>query len=290
MYTVGLDLSRNQINKLKKGAKARVKKGMGCNLIVRPETYSILSRAFRRNKGVDISLSPEEIELNMLPSPEEQAALIEQTNMDMASSDAMGAGLNWKKIGKTLKKEGIKLAKKEGPKLLKKFAKEAYKAYNAQDDDDIEAYGQGLGAGFGGLFKAHIGDIKNAVSQATQANYRASKATPAKYMQSGLTGGAMPSFKMPTYKPAVMPTRMPRRMPTEMRKAVMPPGLRNRRCPMTTGIIGNGLNLVEGKGLNMGAQHQALQPQPYSANYHFKFMLPPQYQDLQDITGEGLYL
>lgn len=274
MYTIGLDLSRNQMNKLKKGAKARVKKGMGCNLIVRPETYNILSRAFRRNKGVDISLSPEEIELNMVPSPEEHQALMEQTNMDMASPEAVGAGLNWKKIGRTLKREGIKLAKKEGPKLAKRLAKEAYKSYmeqGAEPDVYGEGLGAGLGAGFGGLYKAHKADLNHALKQANDIKKRVDKRRVVNtdpYLSTGLTGGSM-------------------------RPSVMPPGLRKRNCLFSKGVAGmrgNGLNLVEGKGVNMSGVHQALQPQPYSANYHFKFMLPPQYQEIQDMTGNGLYL
>jgi hypothetical protein len=47
-----------------KGHRVRIKKGTGFNLIVHPERYSIVSRAFAKNKGSEVQLTPEEIQAN----------------------------------------------------------------------------------------------------------------------------------------------------------------------------------------------------------------------------------
>jgi hypothetical protein len=55
MHTISIDASPAQLRKLRKGIKVRVKKGTGFNLIVHPETYNRVSRAFAKNKGLDIT-------------------------------------------------------------------------------------------------------------------------------------------------------------------------------------------------------------------------------------------
>lgn len=258
MYTVGLDLSRNQMNKLRKGAKARVKKGMGCNLIVRPETYNILTRAFRRNKGADIMLSPEEIELNTVPSPEQQSALMEQTNQEMASSEAVGMGLlkKLKKLEKPAIKASKAIAKKYGPDIAKQVSKEGFK-YAGYDDKDSDKYSN---------------VVKNITKTGLQAGL-------GKGLGAGLYAGRGFEGLHKSHKSGLV---------ADMKTAQhISDGIKKLRQPR---VMGNGLNLVEGKGVLMSSLHQAQQPQPFSANYHFKFMLPPQYQGIQDMTGEGLYL
>ena len=64
MNTVSIDASPSQIRKLKKGHKVRVKKGTGFEIIVHPTTYNIVSRAFAKNKGAQIALTPAELEAN----------------------------------------------------------------------------------------------------------------------------------------------------------------------------------------------------------------------------------
>jgi hypothetical protein len=64
MHTIQIDASPHQIRKLRKGHRVRVKKGEGFELLVHPQTYNIVSRAFNKNKGSEIQLSPEEIEMN----------------------------------------------------------------------------------------------------------------------------------------------------------------------------------------------------------------------------------
>ena len=64
MHTIQIDASPHQIRKLRKGHRVRVKKGEGFNLIVHPNTYNVVSRAFGKNKGSELQLTPEELEMN----------------------------------------------------------------------------------------------------------------------------------------------------------------------------------------------------------------------------------
>jgi hypothetical protein len=64
MHKISIDASPSQIRKLRKGLKVRVKKGTGFNIIVHPETYNRVSRAFGKNKGLELELSQEEIKHN----------------------------------------------------------------------------------------------------------------------------------------------------------------------------------------------------------------------------------
>ena len=59
-----IDASPKQLSKLRNGHAVRIKKGTGFNLIVHPETYNLVSRAFAKSKGMEIALSPEELEMN----------------------------------------------------------------------------------------------------------------------------------------------------------------------------------------------------------------------------------
>ena len=67
MYKLGVDISEAQMKRLHKGHKVRVKKGKGVCLVVRPNTYNMVSRAFSKNKGSEIQLTPEEIQMNKVP-------------------------------------------------------------------------------------------------------------------------------------------------------------------------------------------------------------------------------
>jgi len=64
MHTIQIDASPHQLRKLKKGHRVRVKKGEGFELLVHPQTFNIVSRAFNKNKGSEIQLTPEEIAMN----------------------------------------------------------------------------------------------------------------------------------------------------------------------------------------------------------------------------------
>lgn len=64
MQRISIDASPSQLRKLRKGLPVRVKKGTGFNIIVHPTTYNRVSRAFSKNKGLELALSQEELKHN----------------------------------------------------------------------------------------------------------------------------------------------------------------------------------------------------------------------------------
>lgn len=68
MEQVRVQISPKQMSKLRNGHKVRIKKpsmeGGGICLMVSPENYSLVNKAFTRNKGSEIVLSPQEILAN----------------------------------------------------------------------------------------------------------------------------------------------------------------------------------------------------------------------------------
>lgn len=85
MNLISFDASPKQLSKLRNGHKVRIKRGTGFNLVVHPNNYHLVSRAFARNKGVDINLSQEEIEQNKGLSPEQHEALGESMDGELFS-------------------------------------------------------------------------------------------------------------------------------------------------------------------------------------------------------------
>jgi hypothetical protein len=281
MFTVGLDLSPRQMAKLRKGNPVRVKKGMGCNLIVNPNNYDIMNRAFRRNKGVQLKLSPEEIQMNTAPSPEEQQALMAETNQDLASPNAVGMGLggklSLKSVGRTLSKVEKnpvfrKVVKEVAPMLAEKGTRAGLKYFGVDDKtakelstgvsrgtkSGLQAQGYGLGAGLGtGLYTGRGGFD------------RLARATKGELM----SGTRAMDFDR-------------RRVEGMYHTKPYKPYWDGEMDPPSRGTSGSGLGAgIRGGGFLSGNGHmpQALMPQPYTANYHFKFFLPPAYQNPEDM-------
>jgi len=115
MHLISFDASSRQLNKLKKGQPVRIKKGSGFNLVVNPSTYNLVSRAFSKNKGLELKLSPEELDVNESLSPDQHELLGE--NMDNNLYDYIPyaeGGSIFKKVNKALHS---KTAKKIGREL-----------------------------------------------------------------------------------------------------------------------------------------------------------------------------
>lgn len=119
MEQVKVQISPKQMSKLRNGHKVRIKKpdmsGGGICLMVSPENFSLVNKAFTRNKGSEIILSPQEILANR-----EQAPSME------------GGGIFGKKFDKgveaTLGKTGKKKAYQYARNVLNPIAKGAITA------------------------------------------------------------------------------------------------------------------------------------------------------------------
>ena len=75
-HVISIQGSQAQKSKLRNGHKVRIKHGAGFNVIVNPSTYNLVSRAFLKNKGISLQLSPDELEMNKAPSPELQQQIM----------------------------------------------------------------------------------------------------------------------------------------------------------------------------------------------------------------------
>lgn len=90
MSSIQIDISPSQMRKIKKGLPVRVKKGTGFNLLVHPSTYNIVSKSFNKGLGAQISLSPEEIQMNKGLTPEAHNP-VQQITQPLQS--AVGSGI-----------------------------------------------------------------------------------------------------------------------------------------------------------------------------------------------------
>jgi hypothetical protein len=78
-------------------------KGEGTQLVVSPENYDAISRSFLKNKGIQVALSPTEIDANRVVE---------------------GTGIFGKKVDKALKKAGVKKFAYKAAAALKPLAQE----------------------------------------------------------------------------------------------------------------------------------------------------------------------
>ena len=108
MHLISIDASPKQLSKLRNGHKVRIRQGTGVSLVVHPETYGIISHAFQRDKGIEIALSPEEV----------------QANAEHSTSGRLeGQGIFGSKADKWMEKKGIKNAVYHAGSVVKPYAK-----------------------------------------------------------------------------------------------------------------------------------------------------------------------
>lgn len=102
-------LSKQALSKLKRGLPARVMKGEGMQIVVMPHQFSAIARAFLKNKGMNVALSPPEVEANVV-------------------DEISGEGIFGKKADKFFEKKGIKKVIYKTGAALKPLAMEAIDA------------------------------------------------------------------------------------------------------------------------------------------------------------------
>lgn len=310
MRIVSIDASPKQLSKLRNGHRVRIKQGTGFNVVVNPTTYRLVSRTFSKNKGVDISLSPEEIEMNKLYSPERHAEIKSMMENEGLPSPMSGTGIfssmkkGFKKLGKDISK-GAKAVYKVAKPVLKPIGHELVKAGIKYIPQVLES---GLTAGAMAIGQPELVPAAKIVgSIAGKELQKQAGRQNDKYLGRGM-GGRMPvNMSEMEYL---------RRHSAEPIQAYYNAPLE----PPSRGPGGGGMGLYAGRGmyagqglyagrgmyaggglyagggvdagLNGGFVRQmppALQSQPYSANYHFQFQLPPQYQMYEQGPGMNFY-
>ena len=289
-HIVTIDASPTQLSKLRKGHPVRIKKGTGFNLIVHPETYHILSKAFNKSKGAEIALSPEEIEMNRNVSPEQHAEL------KKANPEIAGTGIFGKKFDKALKKAGIKkLAYAVGDEI-KPMAKAGIvagltsgaTALGAVQPELIPLLPVGV-AGISALASDYLdkpGKYQSGI-RAKPVRSLAEKAVKAKinekindelgtnydYMSRAGLENALANSQLSDLNRASYAPRF-----SESPNVMYGSGF--HRKEVSTRLSGRGT-------LHPGSQPPALQSQPYASNFQFQHFLPPAYQKYS--SGSGLY-
>jgi hypothetical protein len=148
-----------QKSKLRNGHKVRIKHGAGFNVIVNPNTFGIVSRAFLKNKGISLQLTPEELEMNKTPSPEMQQQImghnqhmvipgvIDHINM---GGRGLGTGIGdfFNNLGNQIKSGFENNIVKPAETGFNQYVKPAYDQYIKPYEGDIKKVGKVLSPGY----------------------------------------------------------------------------------------------------------------------------------------------
>ena len=293
-HVLKIDASPSQLSKLRNGHAVRVRKGKGFNLIVHPETYHLASRAFARKKGVEIALTPQEIEANQ--NPEIYAPAVE-AHHDEEGLEVSGGSIFGKKFDRMLKRNiGDK-----NVKLLHDVANVAKPLVKHAMREGLKAGGEALGE--------YAPSLKPIIPVATEGLARAgdkflegpNAGKGLRHMHSGLIASvphAMASKLSRAGLDKAVADASTADMASNAIKAryhASRPATLNAGGPHNVGMgfhhhrlehgsIGRGANMLVNSGRPYTAP--ALESQPLGANFQMRFFLPPQYQ----IHGNGLYV
>jgi len=291
MHTIQIDASPHQLRKLRKGHRVRVKKGTGFELIVHPQTYNIVSRAFAKNKGSQIQLSPEEIEMNetidKAISPE--AVDIDQPNTSMPERKLQPLGpdlipspqvpdntMSGGKIGRLKKANRWQTFADATLRDTIDTAGKAGRVFNDTTSMKSRAgfgiHGYGVTNQLHDALNDHLGTNYGYLARAGMDNY--------------LNGQA---------------SALMQKHGIDARHAIAP--LINKYDTLEPfARMAGGAIEKSTVGLKGGLLHTYMPPalvsQPFSANFQFQHFLPPQYQhfnsggavDIGGIGGNGLYV
>ena len=177
MNLVGIDVSGRQLSKLRNGHKVRVKHGSGFNLVVHPENYHLVHRAFTKGKATDIKLTPEEIEDNASLSPEAHAEL-----KDASPMAAIEGGSIFGKLKKASKSKHGKMAKRMAYEMAADKAHEGIAKAHAKASEYTggNEYAQGMLNEYANKATHHIEKNRAPIDQRGGSIY--------KQIKKGLTG------------------------------------------------------------------------------------------------------
>lgn len=306
VHLVEIGASPKQLSKLRNGHRVRIRpavEGKGVCVVVNPSNYDLITRTFTRNKGLEISLSPEELVAN-----QEVAGEME------------GKGIFGKKFDRMVGK----VLGKKAQRQLYGTAREYLPLAQAGLTAGLGAAGTALGAvqpelipfipaGVAGL--SALGSDYLANPSSYQSNAGGSKARLAKDLAGRMiqdralqeinsaTGANLGALDRASIQSAITNKAL-----GELNKSAIQQkqSLDAYYGNMFDGIEGNGLYAAKGRGLGLGmrgrrcggaiglnggmvqnAMPPALRSQPFGANFQFQHTLPPAFQKFS--KGSGLY-
>lgn len=251
-------LSPKSLAKLKRGHPVRLMKGEGMQLCVSPDKFNHICRCFTMGKGVNMSLSPEEIAHNHGKGIFDK---IKQGVSAIAKSDAV------QKAGQRVSEKVMDKALEHGEKYLeKKLMGEGVHHHHhhhhhhsralsagALDHDILEKINELTGQKLGAFAKANA---YQAGAEQLRANMEKAFTKALEHSPTGYGLFAAPPSGMGLYAAGLLHPR--HRVHHHHHKKMIEKG--------SIGINGNLLGLPP-----------ALQSQPYGANFQFASRLPPAY-------------
>lgn len=288
-----VNVSPKQMSRMRKGHRVRVRppqmEGEGVCLIVEPGNYSLLSKTFSRNKGAEISLSPEEL---------------------VANKQIEGNGIFGKKFDRSVKKLIGKKATKEIYDIARSYLPMAQAGLTAGLTSGATALGvsqpqlvpflPGAVAGLSALGSDYLANPSKYQSKKKASSLAQEYAKDMALQQlNQRLGTNMGNLSRASIEQAVMD-----KASAEMQKRALEQRERETGYDLDNdGIFGSGLYLSSGNGLyasrrNGGAvginrlsktTHPALQSQANSENFQLQYTLPPAYQKIIK-RGSGLYM
>lgn len=322
MNQIGVDLSKSQLSKLKRGQKVRVKKGEGFCLLVHPHNYNLMSRTFGKNKGIELALSPEEIEANK--------AFSQTLEMSPGEPQMAGNGIFGKKFDNFLEKHHLKNTAYQLGDYAKPLVKGAITAGLATGatalgtaQPQLIPFLPGAVGGLSYLASDYLdnpdryqgnkkvynqsgitsGAVKDLTEQAlkAKANEQLNKQLGTNYDYMGRAG--LENLKQEAENQALttVQNNVRRRgkpiehyIDTYGAPASIGHGIHRRSLIHERGSIGRGASMVQSHYI----MPPALQSQPHGANFQMQHFLPPQYHGYFDpmldhghnnVLGMGLY-
>lgn len=319
-HMVHIKASPKQLSKLRRGHKVRISpamEGTGCNLLIDPDRYSVVSRTFNKGKGMEIQLSPQEILTNQEASPHME-----------------GTGIFGPKFDRFLQKRGLRdVAYRIGDELKPAFKTAVLGGIAAGTAGlaglstfgsggtlaPLAAYLPAAGAGaayyanqyidnpdkFHNMFSSNSGGPKNANAAATLVGQMAQNELLKKLNQE--TGNNYGALSQANLENAIahkaraamekstigeqlrqLPnSSIPNMKAPKSRGSTSPPrklsgfGLHAHHNSMRGGSLSKSKGDIGSHGSFVSAQQhlpQALLSQPFSANFQFQHTLPPAYQ------------
>lgn len=259
MEHVSAKLSPKQVSRLRNGHMVRLQKpkmeGEGISLIVNPANFSTITKSFSRNKGVQISLSPDELAAN------------KSATASMAGKGIFGKKFDRKVgeiIGKPAQKAVYKIAAKELKPIAKKAIETGLTTAGVAASAYLPAAAPLIMPATAGLSKLATGYLDDPSSYQTKAGLQSAVANQARK------------------------TLIDAAVSARENEAVSGEGLyASAGRGMCGGKVMCGGSAFGVRGGLLNLEHPALRSQPFASNFQFQYTLPPQYQKFA--KGSGLY-
>lgn len=314
MHVIKIDASKGQLSKLRNGHPVRIKKGTGFNVIVNPGTYNLVNRAFSKNKGVQISLSPEEIQVNREPEqvmeqiqqPEDETNLFDELPFSGQGIFGHTFDTNFERaVGRKGKKKAYKFARD----VLNPLAKTGIMAGMATGATALSALQPEfapviipVAAGVTDFVTDYL-DKPSDFYDKPKTGLKAKRAKNLTQQFGKAKASEMMNERFGTNYDYMSRAGLEQAMADKLNASLIDESVLARYAAPPSQVALNARRIggqglmrkthslqMTGRGSSIASSSPpALESQSLNANYHMKFFLPPQYQINGNGLGTGLY-